>query len=417
MVHEAKENKILNWLVRYDSNLILMHHRFPTSTINVKRAAHPFSTKDYFGDTQYVLVHNGVIRNPSELKKQHEELGIEYYSVLQDGTFNDSESLLWDFALYMEGKQTELKVAGGIAFICLKIEKGKLTKMYFGRNNSPLNMLRTKTGISLASEGEGEAIDSNRLYAWNYKARRLTSKRLLIPSYIYTKPSSSTSKNSGFSDGYWNNWNNSGGYTPGSYAAGRSLGAGIDNSQFDWEDDDDYRDGGGRWHSVAEKDAPRYGDDGYKAHEDRTMGNILSRQFAHMFKDEDEKPLAAQDKAAQGAVIEYSQDPISMMYLPIGSERLAKSREEFLRKKQMLPSDDEIQTEYMSYLAGERGHFEAVYWTLEEDYADVENMAATADNIRRLVVIEKVSKLLTEDPEYTSDSSISNVWEKLWQNQ
>src|SRR5258708_5853048 len=61
MIHAAKEDKILKWLCRYDSNLLLMHHRFPTSTINVKRAAHPFSTKKYLGDTQYILVHNGSI--------------------------------------------------------------------------------------------------------------------------------------------------------------------------------------------------------------------------------------------------------------------------------------------------------------------------------------------------------------------
>ena len=50
MVHETKEDSILKWLVKYDSNQLLFHHRNPTSTINVKRAAHPFSTKKYFGD-------------------------------------------------------------------------------------------------------------------------------------------------------------------------------------------------------------------------------------------------------------------------------------------------------------------------------------------------------------------------------
>ena len=183
LVHETKEKKILKWLVNHDSPLLLMHHRFPTSTINVRQASHPFSTKAYFGDTQYILVHNGHITNDDELYVEHQERGIKYHSLLPDLTFNDSEALLWDLALTLEGKQDKLTAYGGTAFICLKLVKGKLDKMYFGRNYNPLILQRTKEGISLSSEGEGEAINPQTLYTWNYALKRLTKKTFQIPTY------------------------------------------------------------------------------------------------------------------------------------------------------------------------------------------------------------------------------------------
>jgi hypothetical protein len=183
MVHAAKEDRILRWLVKYDSNLILFHHRNPTSTINIKRTAHPFTTYKYFGDTQYVLVHNGHINNSRILRTAHEKLGIKYQSKLHDGTFNDSESLLWDLALTLEGKQEGLQASGGIAFVCLKLVKGKLDKMYFGRNTSPLNLFRDKNGIRLSSEGEGEPIDPHMLYTYNYELKRLTTKFFDVPPH------------------------------------------------------------------------------------------------------------------------------------------------------------------------------------------------------------------------------------------
>lgn len=204
MAHAAKEDKILNWLVKYDSNLIMFHHRYPTSTVNVKRAAHPFSTKDYFGDTQYILVHNGSISNAYELYDEHTELGIEYKSLLQDGTFNDSEALLWDFALFMEGKQKELKVTGGIAFVCIRLNKGKLEKMYFGRNSNPLKLYRNKNGISLSSEGIGEEIDEHTIYTWNYSLNRLTKRKVTIPRFkVYT---SETWNSTNWSNNSYTNW-------------------------------------------------------------------------------------------------------------------------------------------------------------------------------------------------------------------
>lgn len=222
LVRATKENKILKWLVKYDSDLVLFHHRYPTSTINVKNAAHPFTTKDYFGNVQYVLIHNGVIRNSHDLRDDHLLKGIEYGSTQKDGTFNDSEALLWDVALTLEGDQKELKAYGSIAFICIRMVDGKLDKLHFARNTNPINMLRDKNGITLSSEGKGEPVDTQKLYTFNYELKRLTKRDMQIPSYdtTYTAPRT---------------WND-GDYS--SYGNYCSVGNRVDSYLNEYEDND-----------------------------------------------------------------------------------------------------------------------------------------------------------------------------------
>lgn len=185
IVRSTKEDKILKWLCKYDSNLIMFHHRYPTSTANTKQNAHPFTTKKHFGDNQYILIHNGNVRNAWSVKDDHKKLGIQYRT--QDGNkFVDSESLLWDFALYSEGKQKYLKSYGDIAFICVKLIKGKMSKLYFGRNGGrPLKLFRDKKEFFLSSEGKGSDLGTDILYTWDYNTKRLTKKTLKIPQYYY----------------------------------------------------------------------------------------------------------------------------------------------------------------------------------------------------------------------------------------
>lgn len=208
-----KQKKIRGYLrnSKHQSDFLMFHHRMPTSTVNCKRAAHPFSSGDYFyikykngkvkQRVKYVLVHNGHIQNSNKLKLEHETLGIEYSSVLENGTFNDSESLMWDVALYLEGKQDALKAYGGMAFVVAKVVDDEITHLYFGKNpGRPLKLYREKDGILLSSEGPGEGIDDHRLYTYNYKLNRLTNKYLRIPSY---DPES-----------YAYTWNTGNSYTP-----------------------------------------------------------------------------------------------------------------------------------------------------------------------------------------------------------
>lgn len=189
LVHAAQEKRIVRQMKRNHSSLMLFHHRYPTTTINVKQAAHPFTTKGYFGETEYILVQNGGVTNADELRKAHTELEIQYHSVLQDKSFNDSEAFLWDFALYMEGKQKELKAKGPCAFVCLKLVRGKVINMYFGRNwERPLSIFRDKETIRLSSEGETEHVMVDKLFTWNYARRRLYERKMDVPyvQHVYT---------------------------------------------------------------------------------------------------------------------------------------------------------------------------------------------------------------------------------------
>lgn len=177
VVKAATEKRIKRWFNRPSNTptTLLFHHRWPTSTENVRRAAHPFHTGNYFGNTRYILAHNGVIRNSKELREKHEKLGITYSSVTQDGRFNDSEALLWDFALTMEKKQDKLQAYGDMAIICIRTKNNELDRLYFGRNyGRPLKMKRTKDSLFLSSEGDGTDIDGAQLYTYNYALNRLT---------------------------------------------------------------------------------------------------------------------------------------------------------------------------------------------------------------------------------------------------
>lgn len=200
-----KLKKMRGWIrnSKNKSDFLMFHHRWPTSTINVRRAAHPFSTRDYFGDTRYVLVHNGHISNSRAMKLEHEKLGIEYTSVLDDGTFNDSEALLWDFALMMEGKKDSLETYGGIAFVAAKLVNNEITHLYFGRNSNPLHLYREKQGFMVSSEGPGENIDPHTLYTYNYKLNRLTTKHLIVPSYSASYGAHGTPAVTRTYDPYW----------------------------------------------------------------------------------------------------------------------------------------------------------------------------------------------------------------------
>lgn len=185
----ATEKRIKRWFKRQEANpeMLLFHHRWPTSTENTRRTAHPFHTGDYFGDTRYIMVHNGTISNHRSLKADHEKIGIKYSSVTVDGGYNDSEALLWDFALVLQGEKSSLNAYGDIAFICVELEKGEVTKLHFGRNyGRPLKMRRNNKAMMLASEGAGTDVDTNKLYTYNYKLNRLTDKYFRVPASNYS---------------------------------------------------------------------------------------------------------------------------------------------------------------------------------------------------------------------------------------
>lgn len=166
---------------------MLFHHRLSTSTIDIRNACHPFSTKDTF-EGQYVGVHNGMISNDKKLKEEHEKLGINYVSLQPNGTYNDSEALIYDLARYFEGEVDTLTAAGSIAFIVVKKDvSGKPMTLFFGHNDgNPLKMKRTDHSLTISSEGEGESIPVNRLHIFDYETETLRTVHMTIPRSAWT---------------------------------------------------------------------------------------------------------------------------------------------------------------------------------------------------------------------------------------
>lgn len=206
LVHNTKEGRIKRLVKRYPASEILFHHRYPTSTDNVRSSCHPFSTKNNFKHN-YIGVHNGILSNDDDLKKAHYKLGYRYVS--DDGQrYNDSEALLYDIALYLEGKQDKLNATGSIAFIVIQRKNGKPSNLYFGRNfGSPLVMQKNKHGITLSSEGSGELIDTDTLYRFNYRSKKLHISELEIPQtrYDYSNSQYSFSQQSSLTP-YYNSY-------------------------------------------------------------------------------------------------------------------------------------------------------------------------------------------------------------------
>lgn len=196
MVHHVRENRIKKLLKRAERKEVMFHHRYSTSTVDVRNACHPFSTKDHFDDN-YVFVHNGVVQNPQELKAQHEKLGIKYVSTQPNGSFNDSEALMYDVVSYLEGKTDKMTAYGSIAFICIKMVDGKPSTLFFGHNSgNPLVMKKTKNSITVSSEGEGVALPIDTLHMYDYDTQLLRTTPMTIPRY---KPYASYS---GYTPGY-----------------------------------------------------------------------------------------------------------------------------------------------------------------------------------------------------------------------
>lgn len=190
LVHNIKETRIKTLLRRTKgkNDTVLFHHRRSTSTPDVRNACHPFSTKDLF-ENEYIGIHNGVISNTYDLKRDHTERGITYVSnqepLVPGGyvRFNDSEALIYDLALYFENKIDKLSATGSNAFIVLKNDPtGKPTKLFFGHNSSnPLVMQLSKRSITIASLGKGELVPVNTLHIFDFETKGLRTIPMEIP--------------------------------------------------------------------------------------------------------------------------------------------------------------------------------------------------------------------------------------------
>lgn len=232
MTTNIKESRIKTLLKRTKgkNQEVLFHHRFSTSTADVPNACHPFSTKNVFTN-QYIGVHNGVLMNENELEKQHIERGITYVSKQSTGEFNDSEALIYDIARYLEGEVNELTAKGSIAFVVIKRNPdGKATNLFFGRNSgNPLVMKKTKSSLTLSSQGDGESIKTNTLYSYDYDTGVITERFLYIPQY-YSNSYGTSKSTTTYGRDYYENYDD---YYENKYSSSYKQ-----SSLYDYEDTD-----------------------------------------------------------------------------------------------------------------------------------------------------------------------------------
>ena len=200
--------------------------------------AHPFSTGDYFGNVQYVFVHNGVLKDYAKFEDKHRELGIEYQRDYL-GDFNDSEALMWEFALWHQGRQENIEITGDGAIIAIerrrksKRAKWKDYAIHYGRNlGRPLVLTQNQYHLTLASEGDGESVMTDVLYSYNYKTGQTTSNAdFKIKQYNYV---SYNNKAAGYTAGYLASATSSANTYNGNYANGYSDGRYDD---YDYDDE------------------------------------------------------------------------------------------------------------------------------------------------------------------------------------
>ena len=172
--HKSKhEQEIFKLLKEHGGKEILFHHRRPTSTDNTVLGAQPIFTSDAYYDCVYYLAHNGSIQNHKELFTKHKELGIKYSSLGDHNGiigYNDSEALLHELAMCIEGKQKmdEFDARGSMAFVLIQADRdGNKLEVFFGRNNnSPLNLWHSDNGeMIVSSEGPGTEVKTDKLYS------------------------------------------------------------------------------------------------------------------------------------------------------------------------------------------------------------------------------------------------------------
>lgn len=400
MFHHPKEKKVKRYLKRYNSNIIMFHHRNPTSTINVKKACHPFSTRNYFGDTEYILIHNGYIWNDDDLFVKHSQEGIEYQSLLPDLTFNDSESLLWEFALYMQGKNDKVEAKGGIAFVCAKLVDGELTDLYFARNKNPLYMLKNKKGLYLASEGEGEMIDSETLYGYNYKDDSITKTAIELMEYSSLTKYGSTA-NSGFKSNT---------YDDAVYPYGASFRGVIDNDE---EEIYGYYENGvwipksactQVYHDPATGQQMIMTDDGRRIVRKPALasasGNWIGDSLRERFDVEE--------------ISDYIEDENGNMKEVTIHRIVPKSQSNLSFRNDILLPESKPETLIMQYLIKSSGHYQDAYDAIEHDYIDSFSKFQSERLQSKQRMYEQSMEILDGNEEWKNGKEVSSLWSALF---
>lgn len=403
LVKAAEEDRIKLWLAKKknESDLLLFHHRMPTSTINVRQAAHPFASGEYFGKIEYVLIHNGHISNSRELFSKHKELGITYSSLLEDGTFNDSESLMWDFALTMQGKQPELTARGGMALICLKLLNGEPKALYFGRNSNPIYMTRDTEGLLLSSTGLSpeelarrrglnlpteELIPSNTLHTFYFGNKATRTQAFTFPQVVYHPVSNA---------GNYNRAHN------GSYPGQNNLvwfryPDGIFRERYFW--------------SLTKSERKQYRKQQKQL--DTTSWETSrdsGRPYAPSTPTTDPRRKVLPIKVQDG-----STEPVRGSESKSEPRQLTLGEQYYNERRTTEPTIGEVQNKAMVYLCASSGVFYKANKAMEADLHVLRAQAPTDGNIFARVALLKAIQHLQNDPEWKNPQSVSSEWRELW---
>lgn len=186
---------------------MIAHHRFPTSSKNHLSQTHPLLVSHDSLDSDYLVVHNGVIGNAEALQKEHAELGFQYrtahyvypYTTSKEPSlkFNDSEALAIELARFIDGDSKIVGTRGAAAFIVVQIDKEKQTvkRIHFGRNDTnPLHMAKTRGELFLSSSGKGDNLSPHILYSCSLEGEMELSRKPIVwaPVIVHTYQSKSS---------------------------------------------------------------------------------------------------------------------------------------------------------------------------------------------------------------------------------
>ena len=198
LVRGKSELSIKSELLSEQSELILFHHRQPTSTPNTIGTTHPIFVSNDELEHDYYVMHNGCVSNDDELKKKHEELGYIYTTeyvemkfaknnagemeILETGDtkFNDSEALAIEAARLIEGKQNKMENRGAAAFFVVQLEKGSknVAAVYYAQNFGRQLGFQKKKGWTLIASENGKEVTQLKLYRMDPKTFEITESEL-----------------------------------------------------------------------------------------------------------------------------------------------------------------------------------------------------------------------------------------------
>jgi hypothetical protein len=193
-------------LRKHGNTCVVFHHRFPTSTPNIAESNHPIKVSHDTFTHDYYVVHNGIISNARDRHAEHTKMGYTYTTTVETGykshsgkwyvdgdtSYNDSESLAWDLAGYLEGKASAVLSHGPASYVVLQVDKKtkKTVSVYYGRNSgNPLYVYRKGTVLLITSQnvtGKGNMLQVNKLYCVSPNGGKRKAHALTVPTYQYT---------------------------------------------------------------------------------------------------------------------------------------------------------------------------------------------------------------------------------------